>query len=288
VDSTVSSVRYVSTWSSAIKIPRVVTSRCCVLFVILGCTPNRELSGGFPTRFFHLEVPPRSAWHPGTLKDPLEVCLFVWVLLYCLLSKCLSVALLNLYLSFSVLRFWVWAPPVLPVLVFCILAAATVDCKGPSGCGKTTVYFPTGCTLGRHSEGDPGVPRVRNSQEDPAVACQSEEEWVFFLPEEWTQNPTLSEVAFGRLYKSRRGRVCLDVLVFSVSVKVLCSIRDFLKYFYYIFSSITFPMLSQKSPMPSPPLPYPPIPIFLALASPCTGAYTVCMSNGPLFPVMAN
>jgi hypothetical protein len=43
-------------------------------------------------------------------------------------------------------------------------------------------------------------------------------------------------------------------------------------------------MLSQKSPIPSPPpLPYPPIPIFLALAFPCTGAYTVCVSNGPLF-----
>ena len=23
------------------------------LFLILGCAPNRELSGGFPTRFFH-------------------------------------------------------------------------------------------------------------------------------------------------------------------------------------------------------------------------------------------
>jgi hypothetical protein len=32
--------------------------------------------------------------------------------------------------------------------------------------------------------------------------------------------------------------------------------------FYYIFSSITFPMLSQKSPITSPPLPYPLIPIF--------------------------
>jgi hypothetical protein len=63
---------------------------------------------------------------------------------------------------------------------------------------------------------------------------------------------------------------------------------SFFKYFYYIFSSITFPMLSQKSPIPSPPLPYPHIPIFLALAFPCTGAYTVCVSNGPLFPVMAD
>jgi hypothetical protein len=33
-------------------------------------------------------------------------------------------------------------------------------------------------------------------------------------------------------------------------------------FYYYIFSSITFRMLSQKSPIPSPPLPYPPIPNF--------------------------
>uniref|UniRef100_A0A8C6IK77 Uncharacterized protein n=1 Tax=Mus spicilegus TaxID=10103 RepID=A0A8C6IK77_MUSSI len=60
---------------------------------------------------------------------------------------------------------------------------------------------------------------------------------------------------------------------------------------YYIFSSITFPMLSQKSPIPSPPLPSPPIPIFLALAFPCTGAYKVyvlisCLTSSrfPFFP----
>jgi hypothetical protein len=41
------------------------------------------------------------------------------------------------------------------------------------------------------------------------------------------------------------------------------------KYFYYVFSSITFPMLSQKSPIPSPtPLPYPPIPTFWPWRSP--------------------
>ena len=39
-------------------------------------------------------------------------------------------------------------------------------------------------------------------------------------------------------------------------------------FFYYEFSSMTFPMLSQKSPIPSPPLPYPHILIFLALAFP--------------------
>ena len=41
-------------------------------------------------------------------------------------------------------------------------------------------------------------------------------------------------------------------------------VSSFLKniFYYYVFSSITFRMLSQKSPIPSPPLPYPPIPIF--------------------------
>jgi hypothetical protein len=62
----------------------------------------------------------------------------------------------------------------------------------------------------------------------------------------------------------------------------------FKKYFYYIFSSITFPVLSQKSSIPPPPLLYPPIPIFLALAFPCTGTYKVCVCNGPLFAVMAD
>jgi quinol-cytochrome oxidoreductase complex cytochrome b subunit len=41
--------------------------------------------------------------------------------------------------------------------------------------------------------------------------------------------------------------------------------------FYYVFSSITFPMLSQKSPIPSAPLPYPPIPIFWPWLSPVLG-----------------
>jgi hypothetical protein len=42
----------------------------------------------------------------------------------------------------------------------------------------------------------------------------------------------------------------------------------FISFFYYVFSSITFPKLSQKSP---PPLPYPPIPIFWPWRSPVLG-----------------
>jgi hypothetical protein len=75
---------------------------------------------------------------------------------------------------------------------------------------------------------------------------------------------------------------------------VLCTsglkLRSFicLIFFYYVFSSITFPMLSQKSPIPSPQHTSLPTPShFLSLAFPCTGAYKVCVANGPLFPVMA-
>jgi hypothetical protein len=38
-------------------------------------------------------------------------------------------------------------------------------------------------------------------------------------------------------------------------------------------------------------LPLTPLPThshFLTMAFPCTGAYKVCVSNGPLFPVMAD
>jgi hypothetical protein len=45
----------------------------------------------------------------------------------------------------------------------------------------------------------------------------------------------------------------------------------FLSFFYYIFSSITFPMLSQNSPIPSPPPPYPPISTFWPWRSPILG-----------------
>jgi hypothetical protein len=68
---------------------------------------------------------------------------------------------------------------------------------------------------------------------------------------------------------------------------VICSFFLMYTFFYYVFSSITFPMLSQKSPTPSP-APLPTHSHFLALAFPCTGAYKVCLSNGPLFPVMAD
>jgi hypothetical protein len=53
----------------------------------------------------------------------------------------------------------------------------------------------------------------------------------------------------------------------------------------FLFSSFTFPMLSKKSPHTLPqPIPHS---HFLDLAFPCTEAYKVCKTDGPLFPMMA-
>jgi hypothetical protein len=59
--------------------------------------------------------------------------------------------------------------------------------------------------------------------------------------------------------------------------------------FFNIFSLYIFQMLSRKFPI----LSLCPAPIlthsrFLALEFPCTGAYRVCNTKGPLFPVMAD
>jgi hypothetical protein len=71
-------------------------------------------------------------------------------------------------------------------------------------------------------------------------------------------------------YKCQHTSLLIYVLGIKLGFSLLCD-EQFFKYFYYIFSSITFPMLSQKSPIPSPPLPYPPIPIFWPWRSPVLG-----------------
>jgi hypothetical protein len=63
----------------------------------------------------------------------------------------------------------------------------------------------------------------------------------------------------GRSQCTGRGRVLLTGLLPWLAEPAFFL---FLNIFYYIFFSITFPMLSQKSPISSPPLPYPLIPIF--------------------------
>jgi hypothetical protein len=77
-------------------------------------------------------------------------------------------------------------------------------------------------------------------------------------------------------------------------LKVFISCRNFLVEFLFVLNIFIryFPHLHYqsypKSPTYPPPTPLPTHSHFLALAFPCTEACIVCMSNGPLFQVMAD
>jgi hypothetical protein len=66
-------------------------------------------------------------------------------------------------------------------------------------------------------------------------------------------------------------------------VAILIFFNIFIRYFPHLHFQC-YP----KSPSYPSPTPLPTHSHFLALAFPCTGAYKVCKSNGPLFPVMAD
>jgi hypothetical protein len=78
---------------------------------------------------------------------------------------------------------------------------------------------------------------------------------------------------------------CFSVLQYSsVANSLFSSEPHFLLgiFLVYIFNAIP------KVPHTHPPNPLPTHSPFLALVFPCTEAYKVCKSNGPLFAVMAN
>jgi hypothetical protein len=65
--------------------------------------------------------------------------------------------------------------------------------------------------------------------------------------------------------------------------------EDVLLFFFITyFPQLHFQCYPKSPPYPPPHFPTHSFPFFLALAFPCTGAYTVCVSSGPLFPVMAD
>ena len=67
-----------------------------------------------------------------------------------------------------------------------------------------------------------------------------------------------------------------------------CNFEDYFLNFllgiFFIYTSSAIP----KVPHTLSPNPLPTHSHFLALAFPCTEAYKVCKTNGPLFPLMAN
>jgi hypothetical protein len=62
----------------------------------------------------------------------------------------------------------------------------------------------------------------------------------------------------------------------------------FFPFFIRYLAHLHFQCYTKSPPYPPTPTPLPTHSPFLALAFPCSGAYKVCVSNGPLFPVMAD
>jgi hypothetical protein len=62
----------------------------------------------------------------------------------------------------------------------------------------------------------------------------------------------------------------------------------FFPFFIRYLAHLHFQCYTKSPPYPPTPTPLPTHSPFLALAFPCTGAYKVYVSNGPLFPVMAD
>jgi hypothetical protein len=67
----------------------------------------------------------------------------------------------------------------------------------------------------------------------------------------------------------------------------LC-LSSFFPIFIRYLAHLHFQCYTKSPPYPPTPTPLPTHSPFLALAFPCTGAYKVCKSNGPLFAVMAD
>jgi hypothetical protein len=62
----------------------------------------------------------------------------------------------------------------------------------------------------------------------------------------------------------------------------------FFPFFIRYLAHLHFQCYTKRPPYPPTPTPLPTHSPPLALAFPCTGAHKVCVSNGPLFPVMAD
>ena len=79
------------------------------------------------------------------------------------------------------------------------------------------------------------------------------------------------------------------VYVYAYTHIYIYTVITFFKIFFIrYFPHVHFQCYPKSPPYPLPPTRLPTHSHFFALAFPCTEAYTVCMTNGPLFPLMAN
>ena len=96
----------------------------------------------------------------------------------------------------------------------------------------------------------------------------------------WCQDGKLTFLSFS-----------LDEIFISIrETEIGCEWRHdfFFPFFIRYLTHLHFQCYTKSPPYPPTPTPLPTHSPFLALVFPCTGAYKVCKSNGPLFPVMAD
>jgi hypothetical protein len=86
-------------------------------------------------------------------------------------------------------------------------------------------------------------------------------------------------------YRDKRYRILSDFQKRAIPTLFYLFIYLFIYLFgiFFMYISNAIPKVPQPPPTPLPTHSY-----FLALAFPCTEAYKVCTTKGPLFPMMAN
>jgi hypothetical protein len=139
-----------------------------------------------------------------------------------------------------------------------------------------------------------------------SLKCRCQQGWVLpgRLWEELLSICSSNSSSTGRLGHSlaRRHAILVSVALFQGISPAICGclylasslcIFVILLFFFFPFfirylAHLHFQCYTKSPPYPPTPTPLPAHSPFLALAFPCSGAYKVCVSNGPLFPVMAD
>jgi hypothetical protein len=109
----------------------------------------------------------------------------------------------------------------------------------------------------------------------------SDVQWYFY----GNSHQKLTTMTTSALHRPYLQRASLTHLLNNVGISVTPL------FFFFFLLHIFLNYISNAIPKVTHPPTHTPLPThshFLALAFPCTGAYKVCLSNGPLFPVMAD
>jgi hypothetical protein len=124
---------------------------------------------------------------------------------------------------------------------------------------------------------------VRNSQTDFHRVCTSLQSY-----QQWRNFPLSSHPSQHLLSPEALILAILSGVKWILRFVLICISLMTKKCEPFFLLRIFFNYISNAIPKVPPPTPLPTHSHFLALAFPCTGAYNVCLTNGPVFPVMTD